>query len=121
MRNEIEYQDLGWAPIRYAMYTDIEPGEWRLVRDDDVPVAVIWTNNDASAGILWVKQTELVMKINKMFMTGATAGIPAFQTYGAVESRFGEYLGTESTGPLSGVTESMIAMMREIDDASLSE
>lgn len=121
MRNEIEYQDLGWAPMRYAMYTDTEPGEWRLVHDDDVPVAVVWTNNDASAGILWVRQTELVMKINKMLMTGAMTGVPAFQAYGAVESKFASSLGTENTGPLVGVTDAMLAMMREIDDASQPE
>ena len=115
MRHENQEQELGWAPKQYPGYNTSETGEWRMVTEDDVPVAVIWTNNTTGAGVSWLRQTDKVMEMRKLFLAGAESGMPAADAYGAVESKFESLLGSEMTGTLDGVNDTLKGMMQRLD------
>lgn len=116
MRNENLEQDLGWAPTQYPGYTSYDTGEWRTVIEDGAPVAVVYTNYSTSAGVSWLKQTETVMAMRKMFLAGAETGTPAREAYGAVESKFSEFLAPAVTGDMLGVNETIQGMMLRYND-----
>lgn len=105
MRGENQDQDLGWAPKRYPTYSAYEQGQFRAVIDGGEPVAVVWKNAGTGSGIKWIKQTDLVMQMQKMFLQGAAGDVPAYATYGAVESKFESSLGDVQAGALGGVEE----------------
>ena len=112
MRKENLDQDLGWAPTQYAGYNSFDTGEWRIVEEDGAQTAVIYTNFSSSAGVVWLKQTDTVMEMRKLFIAGAESGMPAADTSGAVASKFSEHLRPMSTGTLDGVNATMQAMMQ---------
>jgi hypothetical protein len=102
---ENEDQELGWAPQRYPTYSAYEPGEWRTVQENGEPVGFVWTNNGTGAGVKWIKQTETVTEIHKMFLSAAAGSMPAPAAFGAVESKFGDQLGDSNLTALGDADE----------------
>lgn len=111
MRNEDLQQDLGWAPVQYPGYTAYDTGEWRIVSEDGRLTAVVYTNYTTSAGVLWLKQTDLVMDMRREFLAAAESGMPAREAYGAVTSKYDDSLRSVSTGTMDGVNSTLQAMM----------
>ena len=111
MKKENLDQDLGWAPTQYPQYNSFESGQWRIVVDDSTPVGIIYTNNAASAGVIWIKQTDLVMEMRKRFFTAAQSGMSASDAYGAVESKYDSNLQPTQTGTMDGVNDAFSNMM----------
>lgn len=98
--NQAEIVDSLWNSLPdmgYDSYDETREGVWRTYAesDEEDPIAIIWTDNDKGAGIMWTKQTEEVMRIFKLFalmkLKGESAPLAFNIMDRMVEGSYGEH------------------------------
>jgi hypothetical protein len=96
--------DAAWTPPKYAPLDPEATGMFTPVLDDaGTVIAVMWTDEVASAGIKWVRQPPYITEIYKHFSRCKNMNVPPGTAYRLARDIPGAKFGEEQTGDLDGV------------------
>lgn len=106
--------DLSWTSPRYAPIRPEADGRWRTLLSNNQPVAVVWTDNDAGAGVAWISQTAEVEKLRRHFGDAFEAGTTATLAYQIACDNLGLRFYDEDSGKLSAVDDELAGILEEL-------
>lgn len=118
---EVEWQDLSYAPTRYLGPEAGQNGAWSTLRNTNGDViAVAYSDYDQAAGISWVQQPDEVTQVSDFFSQMKAAGIPAGAAYDAAVRLPGITFDEEQYGDLENVV-TLVAQLSAQPPALLFE
>ena len=94
-----------YPSVGYADFNADSEGSWRLVNEGNKPIAIIWTDNQKGAGIVWIEDTEEVKQIFKYFAILAMKGESASTAYNIMDRLVKADYGDPTGGKLSEVAK----------------